>query len=264
MATRQAIRTLLNYEKYTVERMQKNGQLEGGEATKLIDEIEERMKRLMYSPPIINQPETENLLRGSALFKDLDTKIIEEIVPKFHTRIYSVGDPFIKDHTQSDGLYFVARGTVRISIDKHDVEILSSGSFLGEIASLTGTRTADVYAESPVTVFHLQIRDLTKMIKKYPELNERIWTIGGGRIAENILSKTSPYKQWKSDQLKNMVKKGRVIHTNELTEEDIKDKVVILLNGNAKERTTKKGIKAPAILESRDYDIDEKVHLFVC
>ena len=263
VATRQAIRTLLNYERNTVERMQKNGQLESGEAYKIIDEIEERMKRLMYSPPIIDQPETENLLRASALFKDLDAGIIEDVVPKFHTKIYSVGDPFIKENSHSDGLYFVARGTVRVSIDNHDVDVLSSGSFLGEIASLTGSRTAaNVYAESPVTVFHLPIKDLNKITDKYPELHERIWNIGGSRIAENILCKTAPYKQWKSEQLKNLIKKGRVIRSGELTEDDIKNKVVVLLNENAKEK--EKAIKAPAVLENIAHTFDENVHLFVC
>jgi NhaP-type Na+/H+ or K+/H+ antiporter len=264
VATRQAIRTLLNYERYTVERMQKNGQLESGEANKIVEEIEERMKRLMYSPPIIHQPETENLLRDSDLFKDMDTGVIEEMIPKFQTRIYSMGDRFIKEHTHSDGLYFVARGSVRVSIDNHDIDILSTGAFLGEIASLTGERTADIYAESPVTLFWIPIKDLTKMVKKYPELSERIWHIGGGRMAENLLSKTSPYDQWKLDQLKTLVKKGKVIHTEDLGEDDIRDKVVVLLNGLAKDKSNKKDIKGPAVLESSNYDFGKEVRLYIC
>ncbi len=264
VATRQAIRTLLNYEKYTVERMQKNGQLESGEADKIVEEIEERMKRLMNSPPIIHQPETENLLRDSDLFKGMDPALIEEMVPKFQTRIYSMGDRFIKENTPSDGLYFVARGTVRVSIKKHDVDILGTGSFLGEIASLTGTRTADVFAESPVTVFWIQIRDLTKIVSKFPELAERLWKIGGGRMAENLLSKTSPYNQWKSDQLKALISKGKVIRGKELAEEEIRDKVVVLLSGIAIDKSGKKEINAPSVLENVSYDFGSDVQLFVC
>lgn len=264
VATRQAIRTLLNYEKYTVERMQKNGQLESNEAHKLIDEIEERMKRLMNSPPVIHQPEAENLLKASALFRDLDLQIMEEMIPKFQTRIYSVGDRFIKENTHSDGLYFVARGTVRVSINKHDIDILGTGTFLGEIASLTGSRTADVFAESPVTVFFLPIRDLNKLVSKYPLLAERIWNIGGGRLAENILSKTDPYSQWKQDQIKSLVNKGRVILTEALEEDDVKDKVVVLLNGTAKDKAKKNELKAPAVLDHSDYTFGKEVRLFVC
>jgi len=264
VATRQAIRTLLNYERYTVERMQKNGQLESSEAGRIVDEIEERMKRLMYSPPVIRQPETENLLRDSALFKDLEPSVMEEIVPKFQTRIFSVGDRFIKDNTPSDGLYFVARGTVRVSINKHDVDILSTGAFLGEIASLTGSRTADVFAESPVTVFYINIRDLTRIIRKFPELEERIWSIGGQRIAENQLSRTKPYSQWKHEQVRSLVQKGVVIHTEELKEEDIRDKVVVMLNGTATEKQSGKKVKSPAVIENSGYEFGKEVRLFVC
>lgn len=264
VATRQAIRTLLNYERYTVERMQKNGQLESSEAEKIIEEIEERMKRLMNSPPIIHQPETENLLRESALFQEMDTEIIEEMIPKFQTRIYSVGDRFIKENTQSDGLYFVARGTVRVSIQNHDVDILGTGAFLGEIASLTGTRTADVFAESPVTVFWIPLKDLNRLVRKFPDLSERIWNIGGERMAENLLSKTKPYNQWKLDQIKSLVKKGKVIHTGELSEDDIRDKVVVMLNGSAIEIESEKEIHGPVVLESSKYRFGQEVRLFVC
>jgi len=264
VATRQAIRTLLNYERHTVERMQKNGQLESGEAHKIIEEIEERMKRLMYSPPVIRQPETENLLRDSALFRDLDSSLMEEIVPKFQTRIFSVGDRFIKDNTPSDGLYFVARGTVRVSINKHDVDILSTGAFLGEIASLTGSRTADVFAESPVTVFHINLKELNRIVKKYPELEERIWNIGGQRIAENLLNRTAPYSQWKQDKVQALVQKGTVIRSGELSEEDIRDKVVVLLNGTARDRDSGKKITGPAVLDHYAFEFGKEVRLFVC
>ncbi|MCF8225296.1 MAG: cation:proton antiporter [Bacteroidales bacterium] len=264
VATRQAIRTLLNYERYTVERMQKNGQLETGEADKITEEIEERMKRLMYSPPVIHQPEIDNLLKDSALFKDLDAQIMEEIVPKFQTRIYSVGDRFIKENAPSEGLYFVARGTVRVSVNDHDIDILSTGAFIGEIASLTGSRTANVYAESPVTVFWIPSKDLSKMVEKYPQLAERIWEIGGVRIAENTLGKVKPYNQWKPDQLKSLVQKGKVISHAELDEEDIKDKAIVLLNGKAIEKQTKNVIKAPALLEHIHHEFSDDARLFVC
>lgn len=264
VATRQAIRTLLNYEKYTVDRMLKNGQLESGEAAKIVEEIEERMKRLMYSPPVIGQPETENLLLNSALFNGLDSSVIEEVIPKFQTRIHSVGDRFIKENTTSDGLYFVARGTVRVSIQKHDVDILSSGTFFGEIASLTGTRTADVHAESPVTLFWIPVKDLNRMIAKYPELGERIWVIGSERIAENLLSKTAPYNHWKQEQLKQLVKKGKVVHSAEINMEEVRDKILLLLHGTANIGKKLEDIHAPAFLEHGDYKFSDDARLFIC
>jgi NhaP-type Na+/H+ or K+/H+ antiporter len=264
VATRQAIRTLLNYERYTVERMQKNGQLESGEAHKIIEEIEERMKRLMNSPPVIQLPETETILRDSALFKGMDVACIEDITPKFQTRIYSVGDRFIKENAASDGLYFVARGTVRVAIQNHDVDVLGRGEFIGEIASLTGSRTADVYAESPVTVFWLPIKELSKAVSKYPDLAERIWHLGGMRLAENLLSRTGPYDRWKQDQLKGFVNKGEVIAANNIKRDEVKDKVLILIQGSAKDKETGLKTTIPSVLEHAEYDFSVDAYLFVC
>ncbi|MCF8345997.1 MAG: cation:proton antiporter [Bacteroidales bacterium] len=264
VATRQAIRTLLNYERYTVERMQKNGQLEGSEADKLIDEIEERMKRLMNSPPVIRQPETEKLLRESSLFKGMDPMLLEDIIPKFQTRIYSMGDRFIKENSASDGLYFVARGTVRVSIAGHDVEVLSTGAFLGEIASLTGSRTASVFAESPVTVFLLPIKELTRLIGMHPELEERIWNIGGKRLAENLLSNTPPYSQWKLEQVKSLVSKGAVITANKFHDDDVSNKVLVMLNGTATDEKEDKTLRAPALIENTGYRFSNDTRIFVC
>lgn len=264
VATRQAIRTLLNYERYTVERMQKNGRLESGEACKIIEEIEERMKRLMNSPPVIHMPESETVLRESVLFRGMDVACIEEITPKFQTRIYSVGDRFIKNNATSDGLYFVARGTVRVSIDSHDVDVLGRGEFIGEIASLTGSRTADVYAESPVTVFWLPLRELSRAVKKYPDLADRIWQLGGKRLAENLLNRTEPYDRWKQDQLKAFVNKGKVISATEIDRDELRDKILILIQGTAKEKSTGMKKTKPAMLDHADYEFSIDAYLFVC
>ncbi len=262
VATRQAIRTLLNYEKHTVERMQKNGQLESGEAHKIIDEIEERMKRLMDSPPVISMPETEQQLRESALFKDLEADCLEYILPKFQTRMYSVGDRFIKENAPSDGIYFIARGNVRITYRGKDIDILGRGDFTGEIASLTGNRTADVIAESPVTVFWTSAKEIHKAVEKFPSLHDRIWQVGGERIAENVLSSIPPYKQWKDNQLKNLVKKGEILSNEEYDPELLKEKVVILLYGIA--TADSKKISGPALLEAGSYKFNKDVSLFVC
>ncbi len=264
VATRQAIRTLLNYERYTVERMQKNGQLEGAEAEKLIDEIEERMKRLMNSPPVIRQPETEKLLRESSLFKGMDPMLLEDMIPKFQTRIYTMGDRFIKENSASDGLYFVARGTVRVSISGQDVEVLSTGAFLGEIASLTGSRTASVFAESPVTVFLLPIKELTRLTGKHPELEDRIWNIGGERLAENLLSKIPPYSQWKLEQVKSLVSKGAVINAEHFHDDDVSKKILVLLNGTATDETKEHTLRAPTLIEHTGFLFSDDARIFVC
>ncbi|GAH53882.1 unnamed protein product [marine sediment metagenome] len=76
IATRQAIRSMLNYERRTVERLQKNGRIESGEAKKMISGIEERMKKLMDSPPSVSLPDAVELLKDVSWLKDLEPLLL--------------------------------------------------------------------------------------------------------------------------------------------------------------------------------------------
>ncbi len=53
VSTTQAVRSLLNYESKTIERLQKRGRIDGGEASRMMSEIDSRMKVLQKNPPEI-------------------------------------------------------------------------------------------------------------------------------------------------------------------------------------------------------------------
>lgn len=51
-STRQAARSILNYERKTIERLQKNGRIDSGEASRMISSLESRAKKLSDHPPM--------------------------------------------------------------------------------------------------------------------------------------------------------------------------------------------------------------------
>lgn len=55
VSTTQAIRTLLSYETKTIERLQKRGRIDSGEAARMMSEIDKRFKLLQKNPPVINK-----------------------------------------------------------------------------------------------------------------------------------------------------------------------------------------------------------------
>ncbi len=101
-------------------------------------------------------------------------------------------------------------------------------------------------------------------MEKYPSLHDRIWQVGGERIAENELRITPPYDQWKLDQLKSLVKKGIIMPKQDYDPEAVKEKVVILLSGTATADAEGKKISGPSMLEAQAYKFDKKAILFVC
>lgn len=59
ISTQQAIRTMLNYEHHTIDRLQKKGRIDGGEADKMQSSLKERTKKLVDTPPAIEHTETK-------------------------------------------------------------------------------------------------------------------------------------------------------------------------------------------------------------
>ena len=267
VATRQAIRSMLNYERRTVERLQKNGRLEGDEANKMISKIEERMKKLMDSPPSVDLPDAIELLKDVKWLQGLGPTTLDMIVKLFQTKVYSVGDKIIKESGHSDGFYFIARGTVKVTHKVKVLDVLSHGSFIGEMAGLTGLpRTAEVTAESPVTVLWMSSANMRELMKESSILAKRLWRIGGFRLAENLLRDIEPYSYWRQSQLRDLLEKGDVVNPEKEKNVILTDKLVILLTGKAipldQEKKTYVG---PALIENADQvEFGKNCMIFVC
>ena len=267
VATRQAIRSMLNYERRTVERLQKNGRLESDEANKMISKIEERMKRLMDSPPSVDLPDAIELLKDVKWLQGLDLTTLDMIVKLFQTKVYSVGDKIIKESGHSDGFYFIARGTVKVTHKVNVLDVLSHGSFIGEMAGLTGLpRTAEVSAESPVTVLWMSSNNMREVMQESPILAKRLWRIGGFRLAENLLRDIEPYSYWRQSQLRDLLEKGTVVNPEKEKDIILKDKLVILLTGKAIPLDQeKKAYVGPALIENADQvEFGKNCMIFVC
>ena len=60
VSTTQAIRSLLNYESKTIERLQKRGRIDSGEAARMMGEIDKRNKLLQKHPPVVDKEAIPN------------------------------------------------------------------------------------------------------------------------------------------------------------------------------------------------------------
>lgn len=60
VSTTQAVRSLLNYEAKTIERLQKRGRIDAGEADRMMTSISKRLKILQKNPPEIKEEEMNN------------------------------------------------------------------------------------------------------------------------------------------------------------------------------------------------------------
>lgn len=264
IATRHAIRSNLNSELKFVEKLQKKGQIGTDEAHKMIDSIEERMKKLVDSPPAIKPPEKAKLLEEVAWLKELDRTTFNKVVSLFQHRNYAVGEKIIKEHGHVDGLYVVARGSVKVTINKKLVDILGKGSIIGEIAVLTNVpRTATVTAESPVTVLRLTSVSMQQVIHDNHTLEDKLWQIAAPRLAENIISEHENYKNLQQSEIQKLLSKAELILAKKVRNIDIKDKLAILITGKAI-KSNDENIESPCLVEDNSVTLSRDSRMLIC
>ena len=263
IATRQAIRSNLNSELKIVERLQKKGQIGSDEAHKMTESIEERMKKLIDSPPEIVPPEKAKLLQDISWLKELDKPIFNKVVSLFQHRNYAVGEKIIKEHGQVDGLYVIARGSVKVTINKRLIDILGKGSVIGEIAVLTNVpRTATVTAESPVTVLRLTSVSMQQVIHDNHTLEDKLWQIAAPRLAENIISEHEPYNKMQHAEIQRLLSKGELVLAKKVRNIDIEDKLAILITGKAI-KSNDENVEAPCLIIDKSITLSRDSRLLI-
>lgn len=264
ITTRHAIRTNLNYEKRTVERLLKKGQIGADESFKIIESIEERMKILVDTPPEAKPPEKAKLLEDVEWLKSVDKTTFTKIVNLFQHRIYSVGENIIKEKSHVDGIYVVARGSVKVTKEGKLLDILGKGSVIGEVAVLNNIhRTATVTAESPVTVLRLTSVSMQQVIQDNQTLEDKLWEIAAPRVAENLFSEDKKYKSLTRKDIREMAKNGKIIYSNKIKNVDLKDKIGILVQGKVIMEDNSK-LVAPCIIEADSVTLSRSSRILVC
>ncbi len=261
IATREAIRTMLNYEKYTVERLHKRGRIAGGEAEKMIDHIENRMKQLRDAPPVFEIPDAEELLAEVSWLKKVDHVSFHKIAKNFESKIYNSGDILLREGKVEDGMYIIVRGSIKISIKGELIDLLGPGNTIGEVAALNkNKRTATVTAETPLTVLWISSKGLKQLVDEYEEIGDKIWRITADRYAFYLLKDMAPYNKLSKNQFKKELKKGIVSKYAVNDKIDLTDKTAVLINGvvncNGNE------IQAPVVLTNEVYTITEESRIF--
>ncbi len=261
IATREAIRTMLNYEKHTVERLQKRGRIAGGEAEKMIQDIESRMKELRDTPPLFELPDSGDLLAEVDWLKDVDHASFHKIAKKFESKIFNTGDTLFTEGKTTDGMYIIVRGNIRVTIKEELVDVLGPGNTIGEVAALNkNKRTATVTAESPLTVLWISSKGLQQLIEDYPEIDKTIWNITAKRYAYYLLKDIKPYNKLNKNQFKKEIDKGKVTIYHTSKNIDLKDNVAVLINGVAV--VNGEEIEAPTVLKDNNFLIKKDTRLF--
>ncbi len=257
--TKQAIRSILNYERSMIKKIENEGIIESDEAVAMIANVEQRMRQLVFHPPIAKLPTTEELLRSIPWLQGLEETIFSKVLRLVQNREYESGALLMSQGDTGDGMFVIARGSVKVMLHDQVIDIIGPGSVIGEMAVLLNMkRSATVVAESPVSALWLTSTGMQEIIASSRIMEEQLWRTAGARLTENLLGSVEPYRQWSQIQLRRFISQGSVRESS--ASKEAENAVIILLSGHGIKDGEK--IVAPAILEANT-DIEKGSKLFI-
>jgi len=252
IATRQAIRSLLNYEMKTIERLQKNGRIDSGETQRMRHSVELRMKKLLLKPPKAKVPDIIEMMQEITWLNDVDLTMTVKLKDKFKLKLFSVGEQIVKEGEKEKDVYIITRGTAQVSAGGELINIIGQGSVIGDIAALTNSNcTMTVKVESPVTALSISAAGLKEILNESDKLYERFWKFAAIKITENLLRHKEPYSAWPSKAFQRWLKKGTILFSSDAEKFDFENNVIVLVSG---ETASDKEIVIPSIIEDNNVE----------
>jgi hypothetical protein len=128
------------------------------------------------------------VLRGYPIFQDVPADEIAHLVESVAVESYRQGTVVVRQGTQEDGFYVIARGDVTVTaVDELERErhiaSLARGDCFGEVALLFDTpRTATVRAASDSTFLVLRADRFYDVLDRTPVLRDKLEALGRSRM----------------------------------------------------------------------------------
>ena len=116
-----------------------------------------------------------DILAGFALFADLTTPELENLVHTFSESWFNEGERVIRQGMTGSAFYVILDGTATIRVDGVERSTLRPGDFFGEISCLLGELpTADIVAQRPLRCLALPGAALEAFLLEHPRVMYRV------------------------------------------------------------------------------------------
>lgn len=114
---------------------------------------------------------SSDLIRGVALFSDLDDKTVEQLAGEFSERHFDAGAAIATEGKDGLNFFIVASGEASVTVQGDPVGTLGPGSSFGEVALVDkSARSATVTATTPMVAYALPVWSFRPFVEQRPEL----------------------------------------------------------------------------------------------
>ena len=142
----------------------------------------------------------DNLIRTSAVLRSVNARERPDLVQRFVTCTFDVGQRLIAQGEEPEGLHLIASGSVAV-LHKADGErtviaTLGVGEVVGEMSLvLRRPSNADVVATTPTVTLHLTSEQFLEIVRAYPGMLSHLYELAVTRDVEtrSVLSTEAEY-----------------------------------------------------------------------
>jgi len=137
-----------------------------------------------------NKEDRMDLLSNIALFKDFSGELLQAITESFHLKELKPEKVLFNQGDDGDSLFVLVEGLLEVSSqvegEKRHLSFLRPGSFLGEMALLTGEkRSADVTSSTESLVGELTKDSIMSLATENPEVLNKMTAVVAKRRLKN-------------------------------------------------------------------------------
>jgi len=212
----------------------------------------------------VGQSKPVEMLRKLPWLSKLNEEVFQQVVDGFENRQFDEGATLLHEDDPDDGLFVIVSGRVVIEIGGVTMDVVETGSLIGEMAVLTGyPRSASVVAISPVKVVWIGSETLKSIMKSSVELENSLWEFASMRFAMNLLGKREPYNQWEQNIFIQWLAAGEIKLPNENGWIDLEGKIGVLVTGTAALYDCSNIVKSPATLSGTEYVFSKEARVYV-
>jgi CRP/FNR family cyclic AMP-dependent transcriptional regulator len=130
--------------------------------------------------------ESYEFLRGVDLFSEVSDKDLRTIASSMRRRTFAAGEHVVSEGEGGVGFFFVASGSLAVTVDGTRVATLEPGDHFGEVALLAGAdRTATVTADSDVVCWGMPAWNFRPLVREQPTVTVKLLERMARQLAGN-------------------------------------------------------------------------------
>ncbi len=145
-------------------------------------------------------------LPPTPLIRFLDASDLRELVGVMQLMRRPAGQVVVRVGQPAESLYWIARGTVRVSRGEHELGALRSGAFFGEIALVGGTtRTARVTCVEETWLLAIPSKSVEAVATRSPKLAKVLAEYARARLLANVMQTSELFSRLSEDERRQLL-----------------------------------------------------------